>query len=215
MSAQSTQNGIWCGLGFLSGFWLLARILHWAWRTLFPTSSRDRRSILQKDPELQSLGTDTQKFHLGSGRPGRSGSFESAASSKETPRGPFNLDQVDGLRYAVRACGKHGEIILFTSNNAGLLNAVNMALQLIALNIAHHLVLADQRVTCVNALARWSWLGCGWSHGLSGFEKRYGESKMVRLWSLWSVDCVSPPNMAICFADQDGSFRSPKALHVV
>ena len=108
-------------------------------------------------------------------------------SVKQGSIGPFNLDQRAGLRNAIRSHGRDGEIALFTSNQGGLLNAANMALQLQALGISHHLVLADQRRTCTHGLAAWPWLGCGWSRGLVGFEKRYGESEMVRLWSLWSV----------------------------
>ena len=110
--------------------------------------------------------------------------------------GPFDLDRRRGLRAAVAARAHGGELVLFTSNAFGIPSAVNMALQLRRLSIEHHLVLADTRETCSLAQRTWAWLGCGWSHGMRGFTKRYGESKQVVLWELWSAKWLTVARLA-------------------
>ena len=110
--------------------------------------------------------------------------------------GPFDLDRRRGLRAAVAARAHGGELVLFTSNAFGIPSAVNMALQLRRLSIEHHLVLADARETCSTAQRTWAWLGCGWSHGMRGFTKRYGESKQVILWELWSAKWLTVARLA-------------------
>ena len=111
--------------------------------------------------------------------------------------GPFDLDRRRGLRAAVAARAAHGgELVLFTSNAFGIPSAVNMALQLRRLSIEHHLVLADTRETCSTAQRTWPWLGCGWSRGMRGFTKRYGESKQVILWELWSAKWLTVARLA-------------------
>ena len=111
--------------------------------------------------------------------------------------GPFDLDRRRGLRAAVAARAHGGELVLFTSNAFGIPSAVNMALQLRRLSIEHHLVLADARETCSTAQRTWAWLGCGWSHGMRGFTKRYGESKQVALlWELWSAKWLTVARLA-------------------
>ena len=47
-------------------------------------------------------------------------------------------------------------------------------------------VLADARGTCDAGVARWAWLGCGWSTGLT-FE-RYGSSPSSELYRLAPVE---------------------------
>ena len=104
--------------------------------------------------------------------------------------GPFNLDRRKGLRAAVAARAVRDEIVTYTSNKKGLSAAANMALQLQRLGITQHLVLADARSTCIAGHARWPWLGCGWSHGLDGFEAKYAAGyggETTKLWSLWSA----------------------------
>lgn len=77
--------------------------------------------------------------------------------------GPFDLDSRAGLRRALaargltpsgasREAGSSGrEIVLFTSDVNGLPAAANLALQLKAVGILHHLVLAESRATCASA----------------------------------------------------------------
>ena len=110
--------------------------------------------------------------------------------------GPFDLDRRRGLRAAVAARAHGDELVLFTSNAFGIPSAVNMALQLRRLSIEHHLVLADTRETCSTAQRTWPWLGCGWSHGMGGFTKRYGDSKQVVLWELWSAKWLTVARLA-------------------
>jgi hypothetical protein len=104
--------------------------------------------------------------------------------------GPFDLDSRSGLRAAVAARAVGGEIVTFTSNVGGLAAAANMALQLRRHGILQHMVLADAASTCAAGLARWAWLGCGWSSGLPGFEAAYAHGvggETAHLWSLWSA----------------------------
>ena len=111
-------------------------------------------------------------------------------ATSQSSVGPFNLDRRSGLRAAVKARAVRREIVTFTSDTRGLPAAANMALQLSALGITQHMVLADARKTCVTGQTRWAWLGCGWSAGLPGFEERYARGlggETTQLWSLWSA----------------------------
>ena len=83
--------------------------------------------------------------------------------------GPFDLDSPAGLRQAVAARARRDdegdELILFTSNAAGLPAAFNLALQLRRLRISHDLILADAPETCARAGSMQTLLsaplGCG------------------------------------------------------
>ena len=103
---------------------------------------------------------------------------------------PFDLDSKEGLRAAVdQAATSQRELVLLTSDRSGMRAAVNMALQLRLYSIKHSLVLMGKRVDCTYMQRGWSWLACGWSHGLRGFERYRGSTLSasgLKLWALWS-----------------------------
>ena len=153
----------------------------------YRTTARDVHATARQSAPDSAGATALGSASNGQPAPRVHSSLHRMAPGHRNSSGPFNLDDVQGLHAAARACGRNDEVVLFTSNRGGLLNAANMALQLRALGIPQHMVLADERGTCTDAHAKWAWLGCGWSRGLVGFENRYGESSMVKLWSLWSA----------------------------
>lgn len=108
----------------------------------------------------------------------------------ETPR-LFNLDVRSGIREAVSRIKSGDELVLLTSDRKGIRAAVNMVLQLHRFDVRHILILMGKRADCQFAQKRWSWLSCGWSNGLAGFERyQHGTtmtSEGVRLWALWSA----------------------------
>ena len=106
-------------------------------------------------PLLVRLGwlSPAARSGLPSAQPRRSASPPASVATASEPHallpqpaagqaGPFDLDRRRGLRAAVAARARDNELVLFTSNAAGIPSAVNMALQLRRLSIEHHLVLA-------------------------------------------------------------------------
>ena len=172
--------------GCVVGLWLTR------WLTTPPDVSKEPLRTLPKHlrPPSYAAPPPPQAHHP------RSASAVNAASAVNTSSillggiGPFDLDSRSGLRAAVAARAVRGEIATFTSNVLGLTAAANMALQLRRHGILQHMVLADARETCDVGASRWSWLGCGWSAGLPGFEAKYSAGvggSTTHLWSLWSA----------------------------
>ena len=163
-------------LAMAVGYWLAGPLLLRLRRLSPPPTPL---SLTKSDSQLEALPLK------------QAGSLQPVESA-----GPFDLDRRRGLRAAVAARAHGGELVLFTSNGRGIPSAVNMALQLRRLSIEHHLVLADTRETCSTAQRTWPWLGCGWSHGMGGFSKRYGDGPQVTLWELWSAKWLTVARLA-------------------
>eukprot|EP00965_Chrysotila_dentata_P233487 6199609-Pleurochrysis_carterae.AAC.3 len=106
-------------------------------------------------------------------------------TAAEYPMNGFELDSAAGLQAAVRACAVDSELVLLASNSGGLRMTANLALQLRSRRISNTLMLTPNTDICRYAHSSYSWLACGWSNGLRGFEN-YKAYPAWRLWSLWS-----------------------------
>ena len=101
----------------------------------------------------------------------------------------LNLDNISDLRKVIDVADGR-ELILTTSDWNGVGSAVNLARQLARFSLDRRLLLlADNKRTCSRASTVWSWLVCGYSLGIPGFQARYASLGMplVDMWNLWSA----------------------------